>query len=259
MDLDAVMALFSVLFGLVLGSFINVCIWRIPIKKSIVHPPSACPHCGEKIKFYDNIPVVSYLLLLGKCRNCRQPISFRYPAVEALVGLLSLALFIRYGLTYQYLFFLLFAGSLVTVTFIDLDHQIIPDVISLPGILAGFLVSLLPGPVSWLDSLIGIVAGGGILWLIAFVYERITGKQGMGGGDVKLLAMIGGWMGWKALPFILLISSLAGTVIGGGALLLAGKGVRVRIPFGPFLSLGALLYFFFGPELTQWYYGLILR
>jgi leader peptidase (prepilin peptidase)/N-methyltransferase len=141
----------------------------------------------------------------------------------------------------------------VVISFIDLRHKIIPDVVSLPGIAVGLAVSFLPGPISWVDSLIGILCGGGILFLIAVIYERITGKEGMGGGDVKLLAMIGGWMGWQSLPLIILISSLTGTVMGGGAMLLARKGYRARIPFGPFLSLGALICFFFGPQIIHWY------
>ena len=258
MDVGSLIALYAFLLGLALGSFMNVCIYRIPLKKSIIHPPSSCPNCGKKIRFYDNIPLVSYLLLLGKCRHCRHPISWRYPTVEAMIGLLSLALFIRYGLSYQYILFLLFTTSLVTISFIDLDHQIIPDVLSLSGVITGLAIAFIPGNISWLNSLIGIIAGGGSLFLVGFVYEKLTGKQGMGGGDVKLLAMIGAWMGWKALPFVLLISSLMGAVIGSVFLLAAGKGYRVRIPFGPFLSLGALLYLFFGPQLTSWYLNVLL-
>jgi leader peptidase (prepilin peptidase)/N-methyltransferase len=257
MELDSFMALYSILFGLALGSFVNVCIYRIPIKKSIISPPSTCPNCGQRIKFYDNIPLISYVLLLGKCRHCRNRIPLVYPAVELLVGLMSLALFIRYGLSYQYFLFLLFAATLITVSFIDFKHKIIPDVLSLPGIVAGFSVSFFLGHVTWLDSLIGIISGGGALFLVGFVYKLLTGREGMGGGDVKLLAMIGAWMGWMSLPFIVLISSLTGAVIGLAVILLSGKGLRVRIPFGPFLSLGALLYFFFGTELTTWYFRLL--
>lgn len=257
MELDSFMVLYSILFGLALGSFVNVCIYRIPIKKSIISPPSTCPNCGQRIKFYDNIPLISYVLLLGKCRHCRNRIPLVYPAVELLVGLMSLALFIRYGLSYQYFLFLLFAATLITVSFIDLQHKIIPDVLSLPGIVTGFSVSFFLGHVTWLDSLIGIISGGGALFLVGFVYKLLTGREGMGGGDVKLLAMIGAWMGWMSLPFIVLISSLTGAVIGLAVILLSGKGLRVRIPFGPFLSLGALLYFFFGTELTTWYFRLL--
>lgn len=256
MTLESIMVLFSFLLGLSLGSFMNVCIYRIPLKKSIITPPSTCPHCGERIRFYDNIPLLSYLFLLGRCRRCKQSVSWRYPAVEGLMGLLSLFLFIRYGLSFQYILSLLFAGTLVTISFIDLDHRIIPDILSMPGIVVGWCVSFFPWSVFWFDSLIGTVAGGGSLFLVAFIYERITGREGMGGGDIKLLAMIGAWMGWWPLPLIVLIASLTGAVIGAAFILFAGKGYRFRIPFGPFLSFGALFYLFFGLELTKWYFGL---
>jgi len=258
MDLIVMMKILAFLFGLIWGSFINVCIYRIPLKKSIVYPPSSCTHCGKKIKFYDNVPVFSYLVLLGKCRACRKPISILYPIVELMIGLLSLALFFRYGLSLQYFFYFLFVASLVTISFIDLHHQIIPDIISLPGILLGLIMSFFHiSRISLLDSLIGAIGGGGFLFLVGYVFEKITGKEGMGGGDVKLLAMLGAWMGWRALPFIILISSLTGSVIGGGSLLMSGRGYRGKIPFGPFLSLGALIFFFYGTELVNWYLGIL--
>jgi len=258
MNLGAIGHLFSFLMGLSLGSFLNVCIYRIPLKQSIAHPPSSCPHCGERIRFYDNIPLLSYLFLMGRCRQCGHRISLRYPIVEGLTGLLSLMLFTTYGISFQYLLLLLFSATLVTISFIDLDHRIIPDLLSLPGVAAGWAVSLFPWSVYWLDSLIGTVAGGGSLYLVATVYERVTGREGMGGGDIKLLAMIGAWMGWQALPLIVLIASLTGAVIGSVFILCAGEGYRFRIPFGPFLSSGALLYLFFGQDLTRWYFGLFL-
>jgi len=256
MDLGATGYLFSFLLGLSLGSFANVCIYRIPARQSIVHPPSSCPHCGGRIRSYDNIPLLSYLLLAGKCRSCGHPISWRYPTVECLTGLLSLMLYTLYGAGFQYLLWLLFTVALLIISFIDLDHRIIPDVLSLPGVVAGWAASLLPWGVGWLDSLIGTLAGGGSLYLVAVLYEKITGREGMGGGDIKLLAMIGAWMGWQALPLIVLIGSLTGAVIGLVFILFSGKGYRFRIPFGPFLSLGALLYVFIGQDLTRWYFGL---
>jgi leader peptidase (prepilin peptidase) / N-methyltransferase len=256
MNLGIMGPLFSLLLGLSLGSFINVCIYRIPRKASIVYPSSSCPHCGKRIRFYDNIPLISYLILMGRCRDCGHPIPWRYPLVELTTGFVSLFLFITYGIGYQYVALLLFAATLLTISFIDLDHRIIPDVLSLPGVAAGWAVSLFPWGVWWLDSLIGTVAGGGALYLVAAVYERVTGREGMGGGDIKLLAMIGAWMGWQALPLIVLIASLSGAVIGMAFILWAGKGYRFRIPFGPFLSLGALAYLFFGPDLIRWYVGL---
>ena len=256
MDLGTMTTIFSFLFGLTLGSFLNVCIYRIPRYKSIINPPSSCPECGEKIKFYDNIPVISYIFLLGKCRNCRKSISLRYPVIELISSLLSTALFIKYGLGPQYFLFFAFAASLVIISFLDLHNQIIPDIISLPGILVGLGISFFLNHIYWLDSLIGIVGGGGFLFLVASIYERLTGKEGMGGGDVKLLAMIGAWLGWQSLPLVILISSLTGILIGGGALLLTGKGYQEKIPFGPFLAISALISLLSGNELAHWYYNL---
>jgi leader peptidase (prepilin peptidase)/N-methyltransferase len=218
--------------GAIVGSFLNVCIYRLPKKESILSPPSHCPHCGKPIKFYDNIPIVSYLLLGGKCRHCKEHISFRYPVVEGLSGLLSLALLMKYGLTVQSLLLFLFSAALIIITFIDLDYQIIPDSISIPGIFLGIGASFLIPLVSWIESIFGIL---------------------MGGGDVKLLAMVGAWLGWKAIPFILFSSSLIGVLVGGGSGLISKRGLRAKIPFGPFLSLSSIIYIFFGPELINWY------
>lgn len=258
MTLDATIIIFTAIFGLILGSFINVCIHRIPLKKSIVFPPSSCPKCGERIRFYDNIPVLSYIILRGRCRKCNEGISVQYPIVEAISGLLSVALFLRYGFNLHYFMFLLFSLSLVVISFIDIQHKIIPDIISLPGIPLGFIISIILGQITWYDSLIGILVGGGCLYLVAFIFERLTGKVGMGGGDIKLLAMIGGWLGFKALPFIILISSLSGTIVGSISILLSNKGFRTRIPFGPFLAFGALVYLFFGKEIVSWYISLLM-
>lgn len=244
--------LLSFIFGLILGSFLNVCIYRIPIGKSVVYPPSSCPHCGTGIRFYDNIPLVSYITLLGKCRTCRARISPRYPVVEFTAGLLSAALFLRYGFSMQYLALLAFCLSLIIIAFIDIDYKIIPDRISLPGILVGFGLSFMPiTPVSVLESAIGILLGGGSLYLVGRVYRWIRDQEGMGGGDIKLLAMIGAWMGWKSLPWIILISSFAGTLIGGGSLLLARRRLNEAIPFGPFLVLGSLICLFFQGEIIR--------
>jgi leader peptidase (prepilin peptidase)/N-methyltransferase len=245
---------FAFLFGLALGSFLNVCIYRIPLQRSIVHPPSGCPQCGERIRFYDNIPIVSYLLLLGRCRHCRQPISVQYPLVEATTAMLSLALFLKAGVSLEYVFLMFFGASLIAIAFIDLQHRIIPHVLSLPGIVVGFAFALFPfSSLSWIDSLVGIVAGGGFLLVVALAFEKMTGRQGMGMGDVKMLAMIGAWMGWRALLFIVLLSSLAGSLIGAAVLLMSRKGMRTSIPFGPFLALGSLIFLFFGQDIVWWF------
>ena len=256
MSINTVMLIFTFVMGISLGSFMNVCIYRLPLGKSIIWPPSSCPRCGERVKIYDNIPILSYVILMGKCRYCKEPISWQYPLVELAAGLLSLALFIRYGLTYQYFMYLIFTLDLFIISFIDLRHKIIPDVLSLPGILVGLAASFALLDIKWLDSIIGILVGGGTLYLIGFLYKLLTGKEGMGGGDVKLLAMIGAWMGWRALPLIVLMASASGTLAAIVFILHSGKGFRTRIPFGPFLSLGAVTYLFLGDELTRWYIGL---
>jgi leader peptidase (prepilin peptidase)/N-methyltransferase len=253
MEPDMYPAVLSFLLGLVLGSFMNVCIYRIPEKKSIVNPGSHCRTCSAALPWYDNIPLLSYLILRGRCRHCRAPIGFRYPLVEGLAGALSLALFLRHGPGPLYIHQLVFSLFLVVISFIDLDHMIIPDVLSIPGILIGIPASFLVPHVSPLDSLIGIIAGGGAFYIIAYGYSLLTGKDGMGGGDIKLIAMIGAWMGWRPLPFVILVSALAGTLIGGIFIVASGKGLRTRIPFGPFLALGALVYLFFGNEIIRFY------
>ncbi len=253
--------IFALVFGLTVGSFLNVCIYRIPLKKSIVTPPSGCTACGNSIKFYDNIPVLSYLILRGRCRNCGVRISMLYPAVELATGLISMALLTRFNLFNQslpqYFIYFSFISALICISFIDLEHQIIPDVISIPGIIIGFIISIFFDHITWIDSLTGIITGGGILFLVAVVFEALMKKEGMGGGDVKLLAMIGAWLGWKAVPFVILASSLTGSILGIIALLLSRKGLRTKIPFGPFLAFGAILYIFFGKELIEWYFNLL--
>lgn len=249
---------FSFLLGAVVGSFLNVCILRIPEKKSIVSPPSHCPGCGSGIRFYDNIPILSYLVLRGKCRNCGERISFRYPLVELITAFFSLALFVQFGPSLTYLIYLVFMAALIVITFIDLDHRIIPDLISLPGIVAGFLASFLLFEITWFESALGILVGGGSLMLVAVVYEMITGQEGMGGGDVKLLAMLGAFIGWQGVLFTIMASSLLGSIIGGGMMVISGKGRKFAIPFGPFLSAGGIIYLFFGQLLINWYLALFM-
>lgn len=242
------------IFGACIGSFLNVCICRLPESRSIVTPPSACPRCQSSIKFYDNIPILSYLVLLGKCRGCGTRISIRYPLVELLTGLLSVAAAIRYGLSVDFIIYFVFICALVTITFIDIDHQIIPDVISLPGIPIGLACSLMLSSISFRDSLIGALIGGGSLFLVAWGYYHFTGKEGMGGGDIKLLAMIGAFIGWQGVFFTIFISSAVGSIIGIFLMLVARKNMKFAVPFGPFLSLGAIAYLFFGTEVIFWYY-----
>jgi len=232
--------------GAVVGSFLNVCIWRIPQGLSIVSPASSCPQCGHSIRFYDNIPLVSYLLLRGRCRSCGERISLRYPLVEGLTALMALLLFWKFGLTLKFAAAFLFVSALILVAFIDIDHQIIPDVISLPGIPICFLLSVFLMELPFMEALLGLVLGGGSLYLIAVLYELATKREGMGGGDIKLLAMMGAFLGWKSLLFILLVSSLVGAVVGISVMWAKGGDMKYAVPFGPFLSLAATAYLFVG-------------
>lgn len=246
-------ALFALVFGLLVGSFLNVCICRMPKEESIISPPSHCPQCSYRIRWYDNIPLVSYLLLRGKCRGCGTHISLQYPLVEFLNGILALFLFLKFGPTPAFAALFLFSSALVVITFIDIEHQIIPDEISLPGIVIGFLLSFFLKEPGWIDSLFGILLGGGSLLLVAYGYQKLTGKDGMGGGDIKLLAMMGAFLGWKAVPFIIFSSSMIGSVVGVSIMLLQKKDSKLAIPFGPYLAFGAMLYIFCGQKLISWY------
>jgi leader peptidase (prepilin peptidase)/N-methyltransferase len=247
--------IFAFIFGACIGSFLNVCIYRIPEGKSIIHPPSACPQCGYRIRFYDNIPIVSYILLRGRCRRCKVHIPVRYPLVELITGLAALAVFLKYGPTLAAGIYFLFIAVLLVITFIDIDHQIIPDILSVSGIPLFFLLGFLIPFITWKDALIGILAGGGLLYAVAFGYQLLTGRDGMGGGDIKLLAMIGAMIGWQGILFTVFVSSLSGTVIGLLLALPAGRSMKSRLPFGPFLAAGAIAYLFCGPELIRWYIG----
>lgn len=245
-----------VVFGLCIGSFLNVCIYRIPVRKSIVSPGSSCPACGTAIRFYDNIPLLSYLILGGKCRHCRTYISFRYPLIELITGAFSLGLYLKFGLSAEALIYFVFICVLIVIAFIDIDHRIIPDRITLPGIFIFFIAAFAIPSLSWTDSLLGIVIGGGSLFLVAVVYHLVTHKEGMGGGDIKLLAMIGALVGWKGVFFTIFVSSAVGTLAGLLIMAATRQNLKLAVPFGPFLSIGAAAYIFFGPQLVAWYFQL---
>lgn len=242
------------IFGSCIGSFLNVCIYRLPNSLSIVSPPSSCPGCQERIRFYDNIPILSYLILRGKCRHCHTTIALRYPLVEIMAGLFAVGVYLKFGLTLQALIMFVLIAALIVITFIDLDHRIIPDVISLPGIPIGFAASFFLPEISYKASLLGILAGGGSLLLVAWVYSLITKKEGMGGGDIKLLAMIGAFVGWKGVLLTIFLSSAIGTICGLAVMIRSGKNMKLAIPFGPFLAIGCLITIFFGNELIFWYF-----
>ncbi len=243
----------SLVFGAMVGSFLNVCIFRLPKEESIIMPGSHCPYCHHPIKFYDNIPLISYLVLGGKCRYCKKSISLQYPLVEGVTAISSLCLFLSYGLSWTYLFYFSFVAALIVITVIDLYHQIIPDVISIPGIGVGLLGALILPHITFFNSLMGILLGGGSLFVIATLYQWLFKREGMGGGDVKLLAMIGAFLGWDAVLLTILLSSLIGSMTGILIMVLKGKDFRYAIPFGPFLSLGAAITLFYKNEIIFWY------
>lgn len=242
------------MFGMCIGSFLNVCIYRLPSSTSIINPSrSFCPKCNSAIQFYDNIPVFSYLWLKGRCRHCKTPISFRYPLIELMTGIIAIDIFFMFGLTPESVVYFVFISSLLVITFIDIDHEIIPDIITLPGIPIGLAASFVLPAMTFKSSLLGLLVGGGSLLLVAWTYSLITRKEGMGGGDIKLLGMIGTFIGWKGVIFTIFAASLAGTFVGMIVMLLKGKNLKFAIPFGPFLSIGAMSYVFFGEKVLLWY------
>ncbi|HNU74665.1 MAG TPA: prepilin peptidase [Deltaproteobacteria bacterium] len=242
--------------GLFIGSFLNVCIHRIPREESIVFPSSRCPKCREKIRPWDNIPVLSYLFLRGRCRHCKEKISPRYPLVETLSALIALAMLYRFGLTAAFFIYYAWACVLLVITFIDIDYQIIPDSLSIGGIVVGLaLVWWLP--VSYPEALIGLGVGAGLLIVVIYGYYFLTGKQGMGGGDVKLLGMIGVFTGWEGVLFTIFMGSLLGSLVGIPWALLQKKNMQAAIPFGPFLALGAFINVLFGDMLIDWYFTVL--
>ncbi len=261
---------FALLFGLLIGSFLNVCIARMPEDRSVVWPGSACPSCGTPIKAYDNVPVLAWIWLRGRCRACGTSISALYPVVELLTGLVAWLIFRRVLPTPEhvdtahlvaFVVYFLFAALLIAQTFIDVRHYIIPDELSIYAIpfavAAGALLSWLgyPGALGWQGAAVGALAGGGILGAVMGLYWLVRREEGMGFGDVKLLAMMGAFLGaLPAVPFILFVASVAGAIVGVPVALSRGKGLRAALPFGPFLALGGLVWLLHGPELlTRWF------
>src|SRR5712692_10338628 len=249
------LAALAFLLGSIVGSFLNVCILRIPERLSIVHPRSRCPKCQEPIAAYDNVPVLSWLLLGGKCRNCKTPISALYPAVEFLTGLLFLACFLAFGLTVETAKWAVFSALMIVLTITDLRVRLLPDRDGTAQWLAARMFEFPPpgAVLSLMDALIGAIAGGGFLWLVAEGYFRIRGHEGMGRGDTKMMAMVGTFLGLKAVWLAILGGALLGSLIGGGFILLRRKGSEYEVLFGTFLGTSALLTVFFGVRLLAWY------
>ena len=262
-------------FGLLIGSFLNVVIHRMPKmmqresdnyvasesgrplphqdRYNLIVPRSACPHCGHAISAIENIPVLSYLALRGKCRGCKGPISIRYPMVELFTGLLSALLVWHFGLGLAGAATLLFAWLLIAMSGIDADTQLLPDDLTYPLLWSGLLINLNATFVPLNEAVIGAIAGYLSLWLVYWAFKLLTGKEGMGYGDFKLLAALGAWLGWKMLPIVVLMSSLVGAVVGIGLIVLSNRGRDNPIPFGPYLAAAGMLTLFFGQELTQRY------
>jgi len=245
------------ILGALVGSFLNVCIHRLPRRQSIIWPSSHCPSCTTPLAFYDNIPVLSFMLLRGRCRTCGGRISFRYPVVEAINAAGYGFVLWWFGATWAAAAYALFFSSLVVVTGIDLTHQIIPDVITLPGIAAGLLFAATVLPVGLTNSILGVLVGGGVLWFVAWVSPYLFGREGMGGGDIKLLAMIGAFLGWQPALLTIMIGAMVGSLVGVSLILLKILKREQYIPFGPFLAVGAVVALFFHDHLLRWYAGFL--
>lgn len=236
-----------------MGSFLNVCASRLPKRASLWSPGSACPACAQPIRWYDNVPVVSFLVLGGRCRDCKAPIAWRYPIVEVGTALLFALAYVRLGLGWELALALVFLSALMVITVIDLEHQLIPDRITLPVIAAGFVGSVVLGRPAWLDSLLGIVMGGGIICAIIVGSRLVMGEEGMGQGDITLAAMVGAFVGWRLLLLGLFLAVLVGAAVAAALLAAGRKGRKDPIPFGPFLALGGVVSLFWGKEILQWY------
>lgn len=252
--MDVITLVLVIMIGLALGSFANVCIYRIPQRKSILLPSSFCPACGTRIRFYDNIPLASYLILRGKCRDCKAKISLQYPLVEFLTAALLALAYLRFGLTWDFAARGILIMIMILTFFIDLKHRIIPDALTFPGVVLGFLLSFAVTSPSVLNSLLGIVVGGGMFYLAALLGELIFKKESMGGGDIKLAMVLGAFLGWQNILLILLLSAFLGSLIGGAALFFSKDVKESRtIPFGPFLAIGAIVAMFAGDAIISAY------
>jgi leader peptidase (prepilin peptidase)/N-methyltransferase len=242
-------------FGAIAGSFLNVLIYRLPLGRSVVWPSSACPHCSRELSWYENVPVVSYLALRARCRTCRAGISIRYPFVEVLTAAMFAAGWWYYGPGVLLASRLVFGCALIALFAIDLEHHLLPNAITLPGIVAGLAFGFFTEP-GWRASVIGALAGGGALYAIAEAYYRVRHEEGLGMGDVKMLAMIGAFLGWKLALVTLMLASLAGTVVGLGLIASRRGGMKYALPFGTFLALGAAAAATVGTRALAWYLGL---
>ena len=252
-------------FGLCIGSFLNVCIWRIPQNKSVVFPPSACPHCNARIRWFDNIPLLSWLLLRAKCRDCRAPVSALYPAVELLTGVLFSAVFLLYGFTLLTPIYWLAIAGLILGTFIDIWHMILPDRITIGGMILfpvlSALVPALHGAENFsggiIKSLVGLAAGFGLFWIVRITGGAVLKKEALGLGDVKLMGAVGALLGWQAVLYVTFISAFTGALIGLILIALRRRDLQSRIPYGPYISAAAVTWFLGGFRLWEFYLSLL--
>ncbi len=244
----------AVLFGLVIGSFLNVCIYRLPLGQSIVWPASRCTTCGRQLSWYENIPVLSYAVLRGRCRTCGERISLMYPVIEALTAVMFAATYAVFGLSWLLPIRLAFGCAMLVLLVIDLRHRILPNEITLGGIVVGLAASFVsPDSPGWQDALIGAVAGGGFLWLLSWGYRAVRHHEGLGFGDVKMLAMIGAFLGWKLMLLTLASASILGSLV-AVVLMVGGRaGLQSRLPLGTFLGVTAILSSLFGEPVVEWY------
>lgn len=248
---------FFFILGALLGSFGNVIIYRLPLGKSVVLPRSHCQNCGKIVPWYHNIPIISWFVLRGRCFHCKQSFSFRYPLVELIMATLFLLLYVRFDLQWVTLEYVFFIFGLVVVSFIDIDHFILPDVFTIGGTILGLIGAAVNPERDFMDAFWGVLMGGGFLWLIAYAYWVLRKEEGMGGGDIKLLSWMGAVLGWKAIPFIILISSVSGSVIGIFMMIKMKGNLKTAIPFGPYLVLGAIIYLLADADLGLWYTRLL--
>jgi leader peptidase (prepilin peptidase)/N-methyltransferase len=251
---SAVLTALAAGFGAMVGSFLNVCVYRLPLGKSVAWPASGCPRCGRLLSWYENIPVLSWVVLRGRCRTCAAPIGVRYPIIEAMTAVMFGAAWWYYGPSALLASRLVFGCALIVLFAIDLEHHLLPNAITLPGIVVGFVFSFFAEP-GWMASLIGLIGGGGVLFGVAEAYYRIRHEEGLGMGDVKMLAMVGAFLGWKLTLVTLMLASLSGSLI-GLLLIVSGRGgMKYALPFGTFLALGAAAAATVGQQLLEWYLG----